>query len=245
MTDLLDRQTCTYCGQDPAPEKDHVIARQFFPKAERFRGYLPKVPCCGTCNRAKQRIEDRLGVLFQFGHASEASRRVLTERVPRTLQKNADLTRSLKAGLQRVVVHRESGLLVPGLGIALTDRDLCDAHDWYRLITRGLYRFESGKNLPADNLVHLLRPVSRKQCKVLVGLIRGDPSHQYRSLADGEFQYLFAISTIDTISAWFYLFKSIDMSAATLGPACSANLKELIERMAWERPGNLGSGGFR
>ena len=104
----------------------------------------PQVPACGQCNRLKQRAEDTVGVLLQFGHASEASQRVLEGRVPRTLEKNRRLAKTLRAGLKRVSVRRESGLVVDGLGIELGSPELAQIHDWFCLVTRGLYRFETG-----------------------------------------------------------------------------------------------------
>jgi hypothetical protein len=158
---------CSYCGRSRASEEDHVIARQFFPPEELFRGGLPKVPACGACNRNKQRVEDTVGVYLQFGHASDASRQVLEDRVPRTLKKNFRLARSLKAGLWRGLVRRPSGLVVPGLGLRLDDQVLEQIHDWYCFVVRGLYRHESGGHLPETHSVHLLRPATRKQYDTL------------------------------------------------------------------------------
>jgi 5-methylcytosine-specific restriction endonuclease McrA len=62
---------CAYCGLPGADESDHVIARQFFPPEHAYRGGLPQVPSCGTCNRKKQRVEDGPAVLFQFGAGAE------------------------------------------------------------------------------------------------------------------------------------------------------------------------------
>jgi 5-methylcytosine-specific restriction endonuclease McrA len=55
---------CAYCGQPGANERDHVIAKQFFPPNQLYRGNLPQVPSCGACNRRKQRVEDGPAVLF-------------------------------------------------------------------------------------------------------------------------------------------------------------------------------------
>ena len=156
MRSACSNVLCAYCGSPGADERDHVIARQFFPPDHAYRGDLPQVPSCGTCNRGKQRAEDGPAVLFQFGHDSEASRRVLKERVPRTLAKNRRLYTSLRQGLQEALVRLPSGIVVPVLGIHLSPRELSDSHSWFQFVTRGLYCFEFSIPLPADHSVHLL-----------------------------------------------------------------------------------------
>jgi len=217
-------------------EDDHVLARQLFPPDIRFRGELPQVPACGPCNRRKQRAEDTVGVLLQFGHGSEASRRVLEDRVPKTLRKNHRLWRTLKAGLKRVSVQRESGLIVDALAIRLGDQELAHIHDWFSLVTRGLYRFETGVNLSADHSVSLIRPTSRPQCEVLLNVLRADSGHSIRSFAEGEFRYLFAVARQDPVSGWFYSFKSVEMFAVTTGPTVPPETFRSISDLAWERP---------
>jgi len=227
---------CAYCGRLGADEEDHVVARQFFPAEERYRGNLPKVACCGCCNRKKQRVEDGPAVLFQFGHASEASRHVLTRRVPRTLNKNRRLHASLRQGLQDVLVRHPSGLVVPGLGIALSPRELADSHTWFQLVTRGLYRFEFNATLPTDHTVHLLRPVDDR-FNVFIDLIRNDRRHKTRVFADGEFTYAVANNDGDKVSLWLYAFKSISILALTLAPDCPPDLRLRIGAIEWSEPG--------
>lgn len=224
---------CAYCGQPGADEEDHVIGRQFFPPEVRYRGNLPKVPCCGPCNRRKQRIEDGPAVLFQFGHDSEASRRVLTRRVPKTLSKNRRLHASLRGGLEEVLVRCPSGLVVPSLAITLSPRELADSHAWFQLVTRGLYCFEFKAPLPDDHTIHLLRPTDDR-FNVFTELIRNDRNHRIRSLAAGEFQYAVANNKADAVSLWLYAFKSINMLALTLAPGCAPNFRRQIAAAAIE-----------
>lgn len=229
---------CSYCGQPLATEEDHVIARQFFPPDETFRGRLPKVPACSDCNRTKQRVEDTVGVYLQFGHASDASQRVLEDRVPRTLRKNFRLARSLKAGLRRGLIQRESGLVVQGLGLRLDDQVLAHIHDWFCFVTRGVYRHESGRHLSNSHSLHLLRPATRRQYDTLLNLLCRDSRHVHRSLAEGEFQYVFAMSRVDPISGWLFSFKSVDMFAVTLGPECPEPVCKSTAASEWKRPAN-------
>lgn len=227
---------CTYCGRASAPEEDHVIARQFFPPEHIFRGDLPKVPACGECNRRKQRIEDTVAVYLQFGHSSSASAGVLQNRIPRTLRKNLRLLRSLKMALRQILVRRESGVLVPALAFKLDDQVLTQVHDWFCIVTRGLYRHESGVNLPENHSVHLVKPTKWQQYNGLLNMILGDSQHVRRSLAHGEFQYAFAISRVDPISAWLFSFKSVEVFVATLGPECPETLRRSIAEVEWDKP---------
>ena len=240
MARLSKNEICSYCAVSFADEEDHIVARQFFPPETRFRGGLPKVPACGSCNRSKQRVEDGMAVLFQFGHASEASIRVLNGRVGRTLRKNKRLFLSLKNGLSRVLIQHDSGLFVPGLGIHLQDRELNDAHEWFSMLTRGLYRLETGQVLPRDNSVFLIMPKTHMQADTLILIIRQDPGHKHRSLADGEFQYVFTIGQGDPVSAWFYSFMSISVFAITLAPNCPEELKQQFQAVAW-KPSTVGN----
>ncbi len=242
MSEIVDRK-CAYCAVADGHEDDHVLARQLFPPDHRFRDRLPQVPACGSCNRLKQRTEDTVGVLLQFGHSSEASRRVLEDRVPRTLKKNHRLWRSLRNGMQRLSVRRESGIVVDGLGIRLGTRELADIHDWFCLVTRGLYRFETGAPLPMDYSVSLIRPTSRRQCEVLINMLCRDSQHSHRSYADAEFRYVFAVAKTDPISGWFYSFKSVDMFAVTMGPAVPPETARSTAELIWKRP-DIDSGGM-
>lgn len=226
---------CAYCALPGADEKDHVIARQFFPPDHAFRGGLPQVPSFGTCNRRKQRAEDGPAVLFQFDHEIEASRRVLTERVPRTLVKNRRLHTSLRQGLQEVLVRLPSGIFVPALGINLDPRELTDSYTWFQFVTRGLYCFEFNTPLPADHSIHLIRPTDERFNEFTKLIIR-DSNYQKRSLARGEFQYACTSNQNEEMSLWFYEFKSINIIALSLSLACPANIKSFIAENEWPPP---------
>ena len=235
MRSLSSDILCAYCGLPGADEKDHVIARQFFPPDHAYRAGLPQVPSCGTCNRKKQRVEDGPAVLFQFGDGSEASGRVLTERVPRTLAKNRRLHRSLRQGLQDVLIRLPSGIIVPGLGIRLSPRELNDSYAWFQFVTRGLYCFEFGGPLPVDHSIHILWPVDER-FNVFTELILRDPAHQKRTFAWEEFRYAFASNRDEEISLWFYIFKSIQIFALTLSTTCLASIKASIAEIEWPPP---------
>lgn len=233
MSKPADR-LCTYCGQPGASEDDHVIARQFFPDDERYRGALPKVPSCGPCNRAKQRTEDIAGVVFQFGDDSEASRRVLLDRVPRTLAKNRRLHQSLRQGLEDFLVRTPAGVLVPASAINLKPPELRHLHRWFQFVARGVFRAEIGAPLTQDHTVHLLHP-AHEGFKVFYDLLFGARSLGRRQFADGHFQYAFASNAADAVSMSFVKFKSVNMFALTLPPALS-ELRARIASAEWKEP---------
>jgi len=233
--DGIVEQACTYCGEPGAAEDDHVIARQFFPSDGRYRDSLPKVPSCGRCNRQKQRVEDTAGVLFLFGDGSEASRRVLSNRVPRTLKKNARLHRSLRRGLEEVLLRSPAGVLVPATAINVSAREQRDAHQWFRLVARGVYFLELKTPLPQDHTIHLLRPVDER-FNVFRDLMLSARTLVRRAFADGHFRYAFAHNAADEVSMAFLEFKSIWMFTLTLPPSAT-HLRDRIAIAEWARPG--------
>ena len=193
------------------------------------------MPSCGTCNRRKQRAEDGPAVFFQFGHEGEVSRRVLMERVPRTLAKNRRLHTSLRQGLQEELVRLPSGIVVPGLGIKLDSRERSDSYTWFQFVTRGLYCFEFSAPLSADHSIHLIRPIDGRFDEFTELIIR-DPNHKKRSLAGREFQYVFISNQIEEMSLWFYEFKAINIFALSLSPSCPGNIKSFIAEIEWPPP---------
>lgn len=213
-----------------------MIARQFFPRDPVFRAGLPKVPSCPACNRAKQRVEDTAAVTLQFGHASDASRQVLTQRVPRTLRRNSRLLRALRDGLRRAWVRQPSGLAIPGLVVKLNRRVLGDLRRWYEFIAKGLYRFELGVPLPSVHLLYLVKPATVEQFQVFHHRILACDRSQRRSFANGEFRYLYGLVKEEEVSLWLIIFKSVEVVAVTLGPDAPDDLRRKMEQFAWTSP---------
>jgi len=233
-TDVMTkRQQCAYCGRRRSTEEDHVIARQFFPAEQRYRGNLPKVPSCANCNRIKQRAEDGPATFLQFGHDSEGSRLVLEKRIPKTLQKNLRLHRSLRRGLHRVWAKLPDGLIVPMLAIKLSSRELEDAKLLFRMITKGLYHHEFHALLPPNHRIALLKIADDIQFKIIQNLILADKKHQKREVGGGEFKYICALSADKGISAWLFLFKSVTVAAITTSGSCNEQLLKGLKRLEW------------
>jgi hypothetical protein len=212
---------CAYCGCSPATEEDHVIARQFFPADRRYRDNLPKVPACRRCNGAKQKAEDGPGLIFQFGHFSEASQTIIHGRARRTLQKNKRLHRVLQKGLKNVLLRKPSGLLVPSLVINLSHEELSQVWNWFRYVAKGLYFYETGTALPNGHTLHLVKPLSLEQFQGLRDLIGGEGAER-REFASGEIRYIFSRNANEQFTGWLIAFKSIDMAWFTVGPVSAA-----------------------
>jgi len=134
-----------------------------------------------------------------------------------------------------VLVRYPSGVVVPALGISLSAREFSDTHAWFVFVTRGLYSFEFKIALPSNHGVHLIRPTD-DHFVVFDELLRRDPNYQMRTLAAGEFRYLFASNRREGISLWLYEFKSISMFALTLPPSCPDDLKSRIAAIEWPAP---------
>lgn len=226
-------QLCAYCVREPGTEEDHVFARQFFPNEERFRSGLPKVPSCPECNREKQRAEDGPAVWLQFGDGSEGANRVARERVPRTLAKNLRLTREFRERTKEVWAAEPSGMVVKRLALELGPRELGDLHKLFMFIIRGLFRYETGEPLPAEQTIFLIRPTTESHYKRIAHSIRRTREHKVQRLADGELKYMFSVSPNEPLSSWLIAFRSLDLAAVTVGEGCPILLREYLELSAW------------
>lgn len=209
---------CVYCGERPATEKDHVLARQFFPPEPQYRDDLITVPTCGICNRAKQKVEDTPGVLMQFCGEGPASQTVLRDRVPKTLRKNAKLRKELQKGMCRGWVPLESGLLVERQLIELTERQLDHLNEWYRFLTKGFHFHEFGAPLPSDHTIQLLLGKTKEESTGLSNLILGTAGHKRRLIANGEFNYIVAMNEEECLTMWGFWFCGVTVFAITTSP---------------------------
>lgn len=234
MSKRKNRGACVYCGDSPAIEDEHVLAKQFFPPEERYRGQLIKVPACGACNRKKQRVEDSAGFFLQFSHYSPASQAVLEERAPRTLKKNKRLARALLRGASWQWVRLDSGLIVKRLVIQPAQDDWYFINWWYKFLTKGFYYHEFKKILPTNHSIYLIKPKDYIQFYCYQDFIIGSNNHRSRSLADGEFRYLVASNDEEGLSLWMFVFRSVEMCAVTAGPKCPADFHVVLSRNAWE-----------
>lgn len=209
-------KTCAYCAENPGPENDHVLAKQLFPAELAYRDNLPQVPACGYCNRQKQKFEDSVAVFFQLGHDSDASRKVLDDRVPRTLRKNARLARALREGMHWEWRPEKSGLMTKRLVLTINEEERFHINQWFRFITKGFYYDATKEPLPRNRKLYLVFPASQDEFDYLKSFILNTTDRQERTLARGEFYYAFAIALDKATTAWHFAFKSVDVFAFTM-----------------------------
>jgi hypothetical protein len=212
-----------------------VLARQLFPRFDRYRAELPKVPVCATCNRAKQRVEDTVGVILQFGHDSEASLHVLLDRIPRTLRKNLRLRRGLQQGLREILIRYSSGIVVPAMVLHVDATQIRDIVHWFWWVIRGLHFHERRRPLSVDQTVYLIRPPSAEDLIPIRDTIAGF-RHWNRSLAGDEFRYLFSASPESEVSMWLLGFKSLLVAGVVAGAVCSDDFHARMRSLQWFCP---------
>ena len=99
MSKNFKDKLCVYCAKDESVGADHVFAREFFLIYDR--NDLPKVPACSKCNRDKSEMEHYAVSVLPFG-GRHATALVYLEMVPKRLQRNPPLHRSLVEGRGRV-----------------------------------------------------------------------------------------------------------------------------------------------
>lgn len=214
---MVDRAAapCAYCDVSSATEEDHVFARQLFPPDNRWRGNLPKVPSCSSCNRGKQRLEDYVGVLFQLSADTEASRRVLGQRVRRTLRKNRRLQRQLQSSFRTGWVAGAGGVLRRRAGFKLTDEDISTIVEWFRLVVRGLYHVETKAPLGSSRVVRVFHRSTPGVVENFYPIV--DADSQERRVADGEVFYRFSVASDERgLSGWVIWIRAIEVLALTL-----------------------------
>ena len=146
MTKRFRGSDCVYCGA-PGGTADHIFARKFFPVEQRDN--LPQVSACSSCNSDKAQLESYLLALLPFGGNHPSSSDLLTEMVPRRLEKNLKLHRTLSEGRQDILVQdgdeiRET-LILPFEGEKLASL--------LRYVARGLVAHHWGSPVPSSYYV--------------------------------------------------------------------------------------------
>lgn len=125
-------KTCVYCAARRSTTADHVLAREFFPVAQRHN--LPKVPACTGCNNAKAALEHYLTTLLPLGGRQPGAGAQLEDMVAPRLARNSSLRRSLDAGRERVWTREATGI-APTSALPF-DSEKFD--EYLALVTRGL-----------------------------------------------------------------------------------------------------------
>ncbi|MFC4637697.1 HNH endonuclease [Deinococcus hohokamensis] len=181
---LTEASLCGYCGE-PATEIEHVIARQFFPAADHERKKnIPRIPACRACNAAKQKSEDTMGVFLTVSSSDESAKKVMEERIGRTLRKNQRIRRLIRDNL----VATESGV---GFGVPLDEQgEEIDFWDW---LVRGLYYYELQTPMRVDEDLHIALVDVKGPLERSRPLMPVRRNVQYRTYAGKDMQTYFSV----------------------------------------------------
>lgn len=127
-------KTCVYCGVPKISNTgDHVLALQFV--LERHRGKMPKVPACDGCNGEKSKLEHHLTAVLPIAARHADAAEFSATMVPKRLDKNSALRRSVEHTAVPRWVPAPSGLLVP-TSVVLVDADAL--LPWSAMVVKGL-----------------------------------------------------------------------------------------------------------
>lgn len=138
-------KTCVYCSSRPAVTGDHVFARGFFlPTA---RANLPQVPTCDHCNNVKSHIEQYLASVLPFGGRHQHRAEHLEMFVPRRLEKNQRLHRSLAEGRTTAITF-ERGEHRQAMVVPIDGERVCEL---FGMIARALVWYEWSACLGPDD----------------------------------------------------------------------------------------------
>lgn len=140
-------KTCVYCLREgTSSTADHVVAKKFFPN--ELRDGIPKVPACQDCNNKKSSLETYLTAVLPFGGRHEKSVEILSDQVPKRLNRNPKL-------LAQLAGSYKSNTLITSEGYFQTAKTLhIDANkieELYRFIVRGLCWSEFKLLLPPSD----------------------------------------------------------------------------------------------
>ncbi len=227
-----ESEICAYCGES-ASEREHVIARQFFPPEQRYRGDLILVPACGTCNREKQFVEDVTGVLIPFTGHGDASKNLLLDRIPRTLAKNKRLADSIKGSLKTKYYIDPNGKFQKKIVLELTSDNTQNLKSWYEFIIKGLYRYEFKRRLEVDQEIYLLWPQDESQAEYWYGWLSGRIGARSAKRAYGEVIYSYAAGIDAVSSSWYVIIHGARVVAITAN-VTDAVLCEQLEEIRWK-----------
>jgi len=145
-------KTCVYCAKEKISSTgDHIFAREFFLDNERDN--LPQVPACEVCNNIKSELEHYLTAVLPFGGQHSDSLSNLSSMVPKRLNKNKKLHKSLRSGMRRGWFVTDSGVLIKSTSIPI---DFDKIERLMEYIVRGLCWEHMRVQLLEDDFVKVM-----------------------------------------------------------------------------------------
>jgi hypothetical protein len=179
-------KTCIYCTVDGvSTSQDHVVAREFFPPHQRHD--IPKVPACDACNNQKSKLEHYLTTVLPFGGRHEKSPEILSELVPRRLQRNRKLQRELLNSWKSEISISHDGHLQPQHTFNV---DADKIEELYDFMVRGLCWSEWQLLLPKSKSEIQVGFLTSEGEELTESLLRMNAKRRCRrDIADGLFRY--------------------------------------------------------
>ncbi len=208
-------KACYLCGA-PADDKDHVVAKQFFPKPRPTN--LITLPTCTRCNRSHADDEELLrAFVVGRGYSHPAARRIWRERIMPSFENKPRFRSSLVAQLRPVDIRSEAGLYLGTADQLRVRKDRVDRV--LAKMTRGLYLHHEDRELgdvdfdtyldPQPNFWDALQKTFRMSIKAELG--------------DGVFTYWRGIAADEPdASVWFFLFYEHAMFVVVTTPRSPA-----------------------
>lgn len=163
---------------------EHVFAREFF--LPEHRNNLPKVPACPKCNGEKSELEHYLSAVLPFGGRHESATENLSTLVPKRLENNHRLHRTLNAG-RTTGWSNESGLYRPTMVLPFDSEALVAL---FAFITKGLLWFHWQTYLTNDHFVEVIPLTKHGEKFFEEKFMRLRPRARVaENLGDGTFRY--------------------------------------------------------
>lgn len=225
-------ELCPYCRTRPTETSDHIIARSFFPREERWTRDLPKVPSCDKCQTKRSKLEGELRLILAFGDTSEGAFRLLTLKAKEDLAKNLRLLRELRKAWGPARIRMPSGNVEERKVLSLSPKRHRDLFDWYAYIVKGFYRHDAGIPLPIEHRLYLKKPRTQEQYQILRDIVC-QPGHTIRQFGSGEFKVASVITSDQDVSCWMFSFRSAAMFGSTIAPGAAPRLQEVLDGWEW------------
>jgi len=150
MSKKFKGKLCVYCAQSISSVGEHVFAREFF--LPEHRNNLPKVPSCPKCNGTKSELEHYLSTVLPFGGRHESAAKNLSTLVPKRLENNHRLHRTLDAE-STTAWSNESGFYRPTMVLPFNSEALVAL---FAFIAKGLLWFHWQTYLTNDHFVEVI-----------------------------------------------------------------------------------------
>jgi hypothetical protein len=139
-------ESCYICGRPDARTRDHIFPEQLF---EPPRPQLLTAPACESCQRQLQPDEDYFRIFVASGaYGDPVGQRMWDGPIARSFDRRPAIRARLASAITSQELHSPGGVYLGELTGLLGERDRIASV--LRKMVRGLYRLETGTNMPPD-----------------------------------------------------------------------------------------------